>query len=219
MFHVEHAERVAQCLRTGAAELGLSFETSAIEALHKYLIEIKKWNSRVNLTALRTDEEIIVRHFLDSLVCCKALHISGQARVLDIGAGAGFPGLPIKIVSRSIHLTLLEPSQKKSAFLRHMVGVLGLEGVTVVPTRLERVVETPQVKPPFSHVVSRALNLQELTRFIGPLLGEQGVLALWQGPRQTVRLGDLDGFRQEASYPYRLPFGHGERYLVVFSRK
>ncbi len=218
MFHVEHAGRVARWLRAGAAELGLSLTDSAIEQFHKYLTELNKWNKKVNLTALRTDEEIVIKHFLDSLVCCKALQISGQARVLDVGAGAGFPGLPIKIALKSIDLTLLEPSQKKTAFLRHIVGVLGLAGVTVVPARVEQASETPAVKPPFSHIVSRALKLQELIRFVEPLLAEKGVLALWRGPRKAGVEG-LDGFTQHSVYSYRLPFGHGERYLLVFSRK
>lgn len=198
--------------------MGLSLGDSAIDRFAKYLTELKKWNEKVNLTALHTDEEIVVRHFLDSLVCCKALQISDDARLLDVGAGAGFPGLPIKIASDSVHLTLLEPSQKKTAFLRHIVGVLGLDGVTVVPARIQRAQETPMVKPPFSHIVSRALKLQDLIQFVAPLLGEKGVVALWRGPRKTM-VDDLDGFKQEAVYSYTLPFGHGERYLLVFSKK
>lgn len=218
MFHVEHAARVAHWLRTGAAELGFSLADSAVEAFSKYLTELKKWNKRVNLTALRTDEDIVVRHFLDSLVCCKALKISSHARLLDIGAGAGFPGLPIKIVSGSIHLTLLEPSQKKTAFLRHIVGMLGLDDVTVVPERLEQALSVPAVKPPFSHIVCRALKLEDLVRFIDPLLDEKGIVALWRGPRK-MEIEALDGFRQETVYSYTLPFGHGQRYLLFFSRK
>lgn len=218
MFHVEHAELAAHWLRAGAAELGLALADPAVELFNKYLIELKKWNEKVNLTALRTDEEIVVRHFLDSLVCCKALQISGQARLLDVGAGAGFPGLPIKIASGSIHLTLLEPSQKKTAFLRHIVGVLGLEGVTVVPARLEHALDTPAVKPPFSHIATRGLKLPELIRYIEPLLGEKGIVALWRGPRKAGG-GELDGFRRELAYSYTLPFGHGERHLLVFSKK
>lgn len=218
MFHVEHAQRLAHCLRTGAAELGLLLPESAIQIFLKYLIELKKWNEKVNLTALRTDEDIVVKHFLDSLVCCKVLQISTQARLLDVGAGAGFPGLPIKIASGSIHLTLLEPSEKKTAFLRHVVGVLGLDDVTVVQARLEGALDTATVKPPFSHIVSRALKLQELTRFIGPLLGEKGLVVLWRGPRKAG-IESLDGFTQESAYAYSLPFGHGERHLLVFSSK
>lgn len=218
MFHVEHGRRVARWLRTGAAELGLSLSESEIDLFTNYLTELKKWNKKVNLTALLTDEDIVVRHFLDSLVCCKVLQISSRARLLDVGAGAGFPGLPIKIVSRSIQLTLLEPSQKKTAFLRHLIGVLGLEGVTVVPERLERARGASAVRPPFSHVVSRALKLHDLVGFIGPLLGEKGVVALWRGPGR-VEIEALEGFTQEALYSYELPFGHGKRKLAVFSKE
>lgn len=217
MFHVEQAERVAHWLRTGAAELGLSLADSAIHLFHKYLTELNKWNEKVNLTALRTDEEIVVKHFLDSLIFCKALQISDQMRLLDVGAGAGFPGLPIKIASRSINLTLVEPNQKKTAFLRHVVGVLGLESVTVVPARVEQALETPAVRPPFSHIVSRALKLQENIHLIQPLLDKKGVVALWRGPR-NAEIEDLDGFKKDVVYHYTLPFGHGQRYLVVFSK-
>lgn len=218
MFHVEHAEQVARWLRTGAAELGVELTDDEVDSFLKYLIELKKWNEKVNLTALRTDEAIVVKHFLDSLACCRALQLSHEARLLDVGAGAGFPGLPVKIASRPIHLTLLEPSQKKTAFLRHVVGVLGLEDVTVVPVRLEDARKAPAVKPPFSHILSRALNLKGLRELVGPLLGPKGVVALWRGPRKAWS-DDLDGLRQETIHSYTLPFGHGKRYLLVFSKK
>lgn len=217
MFHVEQAERVAHWLRTGAAELNLSLTESEIEFFTIYLKELKKWNEKVNLTALRTDEDIVVRHFLDSLVCCKVLRISDHARLLDVGAGAGFPGLPIKIIAKPIHLTLLEPSQKKTAFLRHLVGVLGLEGVTVAPERLERALEMSAVTPPFSHILSRALKMPDLVRFIDPLLSEKGVVVLWMGP-ERMEIEELDGFVRETLYSYDLPFGHGKRKLAVFSK-
>src|SRR5581483_1522907 len=99
--------------------------------------ELIRWNRRVNLTAIREEREIVVKHFLDSLFPLTLLNPSEGARWIDIGSGAGFPGLVLKIARPHLEMTLVESAQRKATFLHHIIGTLGLTGVSVIHDRLE----------------------------------------------------------------------------------
>src|SRR5579871_4380473 len=106
-----------------------AFTTEQRRTFDRYREELIAWNERINLTAIVEAKAIEVRHFLDSVSVLNILELSPGASVIDVGTGAGFPGLPIKIVRPDLHLTLLEATGKKTAFLTHVVNVLGLSGV------------------------------------------------------------------------------------------
>jgi 16S rRNA (guanine527-N7)-methyltransferase len=146
---------ITAILLRGAEQLGITLTSQVAESYLFYIKELKKWNQRINLTALTTDRDIAVKHFLDSLTI--APFLPGATQVLDIGTGAGFPGLPLKILSPSIEICLLESSQKKCAFLRHMVRGLKLEGVKIVQGRAEDKKMIEQYAGYFDLVLSRAL--------------------------------------------------------------
>ena len=121
-------------LKEGAAALGLSLKPPLLQQLLLYLAELKRWNARVNLTGLRTDRDIVSKHFLDSLALLPFL---GEAPSLaDLGSGAGFPGLVLKILRPEMALTLVESRGKKAAFLEFLVALWQLPGVEVVQARL-----------------------------------------------------------------------------------
>lgn len=103
---------------------GFALEPTQLDQFVIYWRELKRWNSRMNLTSIRTDREIIVKHFLDSLSVLQCFHIKSEDSVIDIGTGAGFPGLPIKIYIPNIKLVLVEPSLKKVSFLRFLISQL-----------------------------------------------------------------------------------------------
>ncbi len=104
--------------------------------LQHYETELIAWNQRYNLTAIREKEQIRVKHFLDSLTCLKVIR-EPAGKVIDIGTGAGFPGLPLRIVLPSIQLTLVESVGKKAEFCQHIVAQLGLESVEIIQERAE----------------------------------------------------------------------------------
>ncbi|CAI8031157.1 Ribosomal RNA small subunit methyltransferase G [Geodia barretti] len=147
-----------QLLAEGAKSLGIQLSKGQLDQFELYYRELAEWNGRSNLTSLIGYEEVQVRHFLDSLTVC--LPYGGQAglgvcalpgvnRVVDIGAGAGFPGLPLKLAFPSVELHLIESVGKKTAFLDHLVGSLGLAGVNIHTGRAEALARLPELRESF----------------------------------------------------------------------
>jgi 16S rRNA (guanine527-N7)-methyltransferase len=154
----------------GAKKLGLPLNPKQVEQFHIYYQELITWNERINLTAITDYEEVQIKHFLDSLTVTLALKqpIGGEGlRLIDVGAGAGFPGIPLKILLPAIKLTLLEATAKKAAFLQHLRHKLGLDDVEIVVGRAEDIAHETQYREKFDIVLSRAVaslpTLAELT--------------------------------------------------------
>ena len=89
-----------------------------------YLVELKKWNKAINLTAIQDDQDIVVKHFVDSLAGLKVIEIQQETELLDVGAGAGFPAIPLKLVRPNLSIELLEPTRRRAHFLRYVIGSL-----------------------------------------------------------------------------------------------
>ncbi|MFQ5860524.1 MAG: 16S rRNA (guanine(527)-N(7))-methyltransferase RsmG [Dehalococcoidia bacterium] len=146
-------------LLKGSRELGLTLSPDQVAQFRRYQRELLEWNRRVRLTALVRDEDIQVKHFLDSLTVAPALppEVRRGGWVMDVGSGGGFPGVPLKILYPAIHLTLLDATAKKTAFLEHLVSVLGLESVQVLTGRAEELAHQPGLREAFDVVLARAL--------------------------------------------------------------
>ena len=140
----------------GAAQLGLAMDAAGVERLLVYLAELMKWSRRVNLIARDTPEaQVVETHFLDSLTLLPFLDGAGEVHLLDVGSGAGFPGLALACVRPDARFTLCEPRQKRVSFLRHVVRTLGLANVEVVAERVEaHLADWPGR---FTHITSRAV--------------------------------------------------------------
>lgn len=145
-----------ELLISGAARLGIHLDAMQVELFRRYYDELVEWNGRVNLTSIVDYEEVQLKHFLDSLTAAPL--VGGRAsRVIDIGSGAGFPGLPLKIVHPGIELTLVDSVHKKADFLHHLVERLALDGVEVVAERVESLAHDSRYRQRFDTVVSRAV--------------------------------------------------------------
>jgi 16S rRNA (guanine527-N7)-methyltransferase len=182
---------------------------------------LRKWNARINLTALTEDLDIGVKHFLDSLTVVP--YLQGAKRVLDIGAGAGFPGLPLKIISPTIELFLLESSQKKVFFLRTIVRLLNLERVDVVHGRAEASEMRKRYAGSFDLVLSRALaDLPTSLHLALPYTQKGGRIVGMRGKKgeEEARAVDLDalGLHLIEVKKLTLPFVKEDRVLLVFQR-
>jgi 16S rRNA (guanine527-N7)-methyltransferase len=156
-------------LAATAADWGLALCSQQLGQFATYADELRRWNERVNLTAITDESGIVVRHFLDSLRCARSWGTPPRSLV-DVGAGAGFPGLPLKILRPELRLTLVESVEKKAAFLRHIVAVLGLSEVAVVAARAEAIGRDPAQREQYDLVVARAVaELRVLAEYCLPL--------------------------------------------------
>lgn len=209
----------------GAARLGLELTAAQVEAFRRYREMLVAWNRRFNLTAITDDEGIQVRHFLDSLSCLPVMEARGGLegrRVVDVGTGAGFPGLPLKIVRPAMRLTLVEATRKKTDFLRAVVAELGLEGVEVIHARAERVGRDPRHREHYDWALARAVaEMRILAEYLLPLVrvggyalaqkGEQAPAEVQRAERALALLGG----EVERLEPVALPGVAERRYLVV----
>ena len=147
-----------QTLVTGAATLSIALSPHQVAQFELYRRELLAWNERVNLTAITDPEEVLVKHFLDSLTVELALgpEMAG-AKTIDVGSGAGFPGIPLKIAHPELSLTLLEATSKKAAFLKHVLESLMLLDVEVVTMRAEEAARLPEHREAYALVLARAV--------------------------------------------------------------
>lgn len=154
--------------------LGLELTPAHLTAFQIYSDELRAWNEKVNLTAITQPRDIQIKHFLDSLSLLRAMPLLASTqplRMIDVGTGAGFPGLPLKIICPHIQLTLLEATGKKTAFCQHMVTALKLKDVSVVNARAEEAGQRPEHRERYDWAVARAVaELPVLAEYLLPLV-------------------------------------------------
>lgn len=215
-------------LVAGARELGVHLADSHLAALMTCYRELIEWNQRFNLTAITDWDGVLVRHFLDSLSCLRALpraELAAGARVIDVGTGAGFPGLPLKIVCPGMRLTLLEATGKKTTFLEHMVGVLGLKEVTVIHGRAEEVGQDPAHREQYDWALARAVaEMPTLAEYLLPLVRVGGAALAQKGEDAAAEVHSAAaafsvlGGRVRQLLPVELRGLAETRYLVVVDK-
>ncbi len=167
-----------ELLVRGASELGLHLTPQQVEGFRRYYHELSSWNRRMNLTAIVDYEEVQLLHFVDSLTASLVLPeaVRKGGRVLDIGSGGGFPGLPLKLVFPGMTLALLDSVAKKTSFLTHLVEALGPEGVEVYTGRAENLAHRPDLRESFDAVLSRGVaRMQVLMELALPFCKDGGI--------------------------------------------
>jgi 16S rRNA (guanine527-N7)-methyltransferase len=210
-------------LKDGAAVLGLKLPALTLKHLQTYLEELQLWNAKTNLTSLKNPQDIVINHFLDSLAVLP--YMGAAASLVDLGSGAGFPGLVLKLARPSLILTLVESRQKKVAFLEYMITRLRLTRVEVVQAHLTKSLAR-KWEPKVAAVISRAaFLLPRLLELAAPLLASGGlVLALKSVHLPGLELetagsaGALLGLGPLEQHKYLLPIS-GDPRLLVMARK
>ena len=146
----------------GAKKLGLNLSPTQIEQFEIYYRELIVWNKRINLTAITGYHDVQIKHFLDSLTLVPILNKSSATSVIDIGTGAGFPGVPLKIVCPSINLTLLDSVSKKTSFLNHLIASMKLRNARIVDDRAENLAHKELYREHFDMVLTRAVGIMSI---------------------------------------------------------
>ena len=217
-------------LAEGARTLGILLTNTQLEQFEVYHRELEEWNRHVNLTSITGYEEAQVKHFLDSLTVCLAFGDgrelpSGNIRVVDVGSGAGLPGLPLKLAFPGIELHLVESVGKKTAFLEHIAETLSLEGVYVHKGRAEALAREVDLRETFDLALVRGLaKLSLLLEFSLPFCRTGGlVVALKHGGLDSEMdeaefgLSELGG-RQAGEFPVTLDGLTDNRVVVAFQK-
>jgi 16S rRNA (guanine527-N7)-methyltransferase len=196
-----------------------------VMALITYEKELIEWNQKFNLTAIRDTESIRTKHFLDSFSCVLAWKASPPNHLIDVGTGAGFPGIPLKILYPSLTLTLVESVGKKAMFCQHMVRVLGLEHVNVIQARAEDLGQNLEHREKYDWAVARAVaNLNVLSEYLIPLVKVGGMVLAQKGEsgpaeaQSAEKVMELLGGKLKQLIPVNLPGVVEDRYLVIIEK-
>lgn len=207
------------------AQVGIRLTTSQLSAFEEYERLLLEWNEKFNLTAIRTSEEIYTKHFLDSLTPIVVMRDTPIEKVIDIGTGAGFPGIPLKIVCPSIKLTLVESVGKKAKFCRVVVEALKLEGVRVIQERAEVLGRSAKHRESYDWSLARAVaNLPALAEYLLPFLKVGGKMLAMKSESAHAEAHTAEkalqilGGRLRQILPVALPGVADERYLVVIDK-
>ena len=206
----------------GARSFGVYLDGKVIESFKLYLKELLKWNQKINLTAIRSEKGIVLKHFLDSLSVCP--YLPKQASILDMGSGAGFPGIPLKMVRPSLKITLIDSVRKKIDFQRHLIRSLGLKGIEAIHGRVQDKGILQSLGGRFDITLSRAFS--DLRTFLVlslPFLKERGTVIAMKG---KVDNNEMKQFTETERSPYRfqknifltLPFSSFERTILLFEK-
>jgi len=212
-----------QLLREGAREFGVTLSEKQVYLFVVFLEELWSWNRRMNLTGISEKREMIIRLLLDPLVALPYLP-SGDT-VLDVGSGAGIPGLPIKIARPEFEVHLIESKAKKVSFLRYMIRKLGLKGIEAYRGRAEGRADLPILLPFYDIVTARALApLKKILTICSAYLEPGSILVTFKGSRVDQEIKDSERLMEELHFriskkiPYSLPETEGKRCLLILEK-
>ncbi len=210
-------------LVTGAERLGLPLGEPALRAFGIYTRELMEWSARFNLTGHRSRRAIEIYHYLDSLSLFQTGCLRPGQDLLDVGSGAGFPALPLKILEPSLRVTLLDASRKKGIFLRHLLRTLGMQDVVVVTARVEDYAHARAAA--YDLVLSRAVaNVEKLCGWSAPLLRKGGLFLLQKSRAAAEELSRIvpalgvAGLRVREVLPLKVPFLARPRSVIIIEK-
>lgn len=172
-----------ELMKTASNDVGLELTEVQYEQFIKYMRLLQEWNEKINLTAITEDEEVVKKHFIDCIKAFKSEPIKNAKTIIDVGTGAGFPGLPIAIMNPNVQVTLLDSLNKRINFLNLVVRELGLKNVKTIHSRAEDGARKPELREKFDIATSRAVaNMAVLSEFCMPYVKKGGYFVALKGP-------------------------------------
>jgi len=220
-------------LQDGCAELGIDLTEDQLVQFERYYRDLVEWNARFNLTAITDYEDVQVKHFLDCLagwpLVVKELNLSTplshSLKMVDVGAGAGFPGLPLKIAVPEIDLTLIDGTGKKVTFLKQMTHSLGLENAHTIQGRAEELGRQDKFRGQFDLVTARAVApLNTLVEYLLPLVRMSGLAVIFKGGSAPQEFMDARkaietlGGETVRLAPVQVPFLDAARFILLIKK-
>jgi 16S rRNA (guanine527-N7)-methyltransferase len=207
----------------GAKTFGIHLDGKAIEAFELYLKELLMWNQKINLTSIRSEKGIVLKHFLDSLSVYPLL--PKYSSIFDMGSGAGFPGIPLKIIQPALEMTLIDSVRKKVDFQRHIFRMLGLKGMETIHGRVQDKVILQSLGGQFDIILSRAFSdLRTLLILSYPFLKEGGKVIAMKGELESGEIRILTEaeepqYRLQRTILLILPFSTFKRTILLFKKR
>ncbi len=210
-------------IREYAEELGMSLTNMQVDKFFTYMELLLEWNEKINLTAITKPEDIILKHFIDSMTVAK--YIKPESRIVDIGTGAGFPGIPLKIIREDLDITLLDSLNKRINFLREVIDKLQLTKINAIHSRVEDMGKNKNYRETFDVAISRAVaNLSTLAEYQIPLVKLDGVCISMKGSDVEDELASSEnaiillGGKVEKVDQFQLPKSDMNRSVVVIRK-
>jgi 16S rRNA (guanine527-N7)-methyltransferase len=207
----------------GAKAFGIHLDDKILEVFDLFLRELLKWNQKINLTAIRSEKGIVLKHFLDSLSAHPFL--PKTCSLLDIGSGAGFPGIPLKIVQPSLEVTSIDSTRKKVDFQRHIIRILGLKGIEPIHGHIQDKEILQSMGEKFDIVISRAFSdLRTLLILSLPFLKRGGRVLAMRGDVSSEEIRHLQEIERtpyclQKTVPFILPFSDFKRTILLFEKE
>lgn len=215
---MEHDRDLEEFLVRSARQIDLPITREQTAQFMCYLSQLLRWNKTINLTSITDPQEIVIKHFIDSLVVLTFTDFSVGAVVADLGTGGGFPGLPLKIMRKDLRLELIEPSKKKCSFLTSLVGLLQLHDVNAFPGTITQYSESSNKRPPIDIILLRALKFETIKDKAIKLLPPRSRMVLYRTEPLDINHVPRE-FQLASERSYSLPHAGGDRVISVLSRK
>lgn len=204
-------------------ELSIKFNEEQYKKFYTYMNLLLEWNEKINLTAITDKEEIILKHFIDSLTIAK--YIDKNSKLIDVGTGAGFPGIPIKIYREDVEITLLDSLNKRVNFLDTVIKELKLEKIVAIHGRAEEIARNKEYRERFDVATSRAVaNLATLSEYLVPFVKEDGIIISMKGDNieeeqeEAKRAIKVLGAKLKKVERFELPKSNIKRSLVILKK-
>ena len=211
------SEQWKKLVEKGAGNLNIHIDRKITDQFTIHATELIKWNQTINLTAITDPLEVGVKHFLDSIAPARVMPLSG--RMLDIGSGGGFPGIPLKILVPSLSVTLIDDSRKKVSFLKHIIRNMKLIEIDARQIRAEELAKEKSAKNCFDVIICRAFSrLDKILTKALPLLAKGGIIIAMKGKISESEIESVGKNNLSLVVEkYKLPFLELERTLVIIS--
>lgn len=193
------------------------------QKFYEYMKLLKEWNEKINLTTITEEQDILLKHFIDSLTILK--YLNDNDNIIDVGTGAGFPGIPVKIVNETLNVTLMDSLNKRILFLNDVIEKLKLEGIKTVHARAEELGRNKEYREKYDVVTSRAVaNLSTLLEYMMPFAKVGGTCICMKGPNIEEELENADlaikelGGKLEKIENFKLPGSDIERNIIIIKK-